>query len=260
MKTKLLLLLTFIGFNSYSQQEASFYLSNLSGASGIVSSGDMLYVQSPKKIYKINTSLNTPDATTIYTPAADFYITNIAVIGNMIYLSEENYKADTDTSLGSRIVAINVNNLSNPINVIYSTTQYVSALAIRHNHIYFSSETAPDANDDFIVEIHKIDISIPNPTATVLISNLTSRKVSDMEFYSNNLLISVEGKSKVFGFDVTDETPVVSEYLSGLNSNKGIFVNGNHLFTTEDNKIVAKQLKDFKKDCTLVIYGFTISG
>lgn len=245
MKTKLLF--TFLSFavfsNSYCQQEASSYLSNLEDPSGIISQGNMLYVQGPNNLYQVNTALQSPVATSIYSPAANFYMTNLAMSGSIIYISEENYDASADQFLGSRIIALDVNNLAVPVIVVYTSTQYVSSLAIKDSFIYFSSETDPDVDDNFIVQILKIDISIANPSATVLVSNLSENEaVNDMAFYSNNLLISVGGLGKVFGFDITDTVIEPSEYLNNLSFNKGLFVTGNQLFLAEANLIGTKPL------------------
>ena len=245
MKTKLLLTLSsFVFFlNSYAQQEASSYLSNLVDPSAIISQGTMLYVQGYDNLYQVDTTLGSPVATSIYSPAPNFYMTNLAISGSMIYISEENYDEVADEFLGSRIIAIDLNNIAAPVNVIYTTTQYVSSLAIKDSFIYFSSETDPDINDNFIVQIYKIDRTVTNPTATLLVSNLSeNEEANDMAFYNNNLLISVGGVSKVYGFDVTDAVVVVSEYLSGLSFNKGLCVNSTTIFLTEANRVGTKQL------------------
>lgn len=245
MKTKLLLAFLSITFFSYSQQEASSYLSNLVEPSGIINQGNVLYVQGPKNLYQINTALSTPTATMIYGSADDLYMTNLAIEGSTLYIAEENYVDATDSFLGCRIVALDLNNLSAPPSVIYSTTQYVSSIAIKDGFIYFSSESDPDNEDNFTVQIHKIDATTPSPVATVLISNLTEdNEVNDMSFYGNDLLISVGGDSTVFSFDVTSNTTTTSALLTGLNFNKGLFISGNALFTAEGNFIKTKQLDD----------------
>jgi hypothetical protein len=245
MKTKLLFTVLCFAFYShcFSQLEASGYLSNLEEPSGMINQGNILYVQGPKNLYQVHTALTSPAAATIYTAAANFYMTNLAISGNVIYISEENYDEVADEFLGSRIIALDLNNLAAPVNVVYTSTQYVSSLAIKDAIIYFSSETDPDEDDNFTVQIHKIDSTLPNPTATVLVSNLSeNEEANDMAFYNNNLLISVGGVGKVFGFDASDEVIVASEYINNLNFNKGLFVIGNSLFLAEANLIGTKQL------------------
>lgn len=244
MKTKLLFTILFVTIfsASYSQQEASDYLSNLEEPSAIVNKGNTLYVQGPKKLYEIDTASGSPTANVIYAAGTNFYMSNLTINGNIIYISEENYIESTNTYIGSRIIALDTNNPGAPLNVIYTTTQYVSALAITGSTIYFSAETAPDANDKFTVQVKKIDITNP-VVAEVVVNNLTQDKeATDMAFYSNNLMISVGGHGKVFGFDITDPVISVSEYMSSLNFNKGLFVNGNNVFIAEGNLIGTKPL------------------
>ena len=244
MKTKLLLTLLSIGiFNTYAQQETVDYVSNLAEPSGIVNQGNMLYVQGVKYVYQINTTATSPAPTVIYTAPADFHMTNLTISGNILYISEENYSESTDTFLGCRIISLDLTNLSAPANLVYTTTQYVSSLTANGTMIYFSSETDPDGDDNFTVQVHRIDVSVPNPVATVLVSNLTTdNEARDMAFYNNNLLISVGGQGKVFGFDVTDSPIVVSEYFSNLNFNKGMYVSGGSIFITTAHLVGTKEL------------------
>ncbi|MDR6967827.1 hypothetical protein J2X31_001841 [Flavobacterium arsenatis] len=245
MKTKLLVAFLSIAFfsNSYSQQEASSYLSNLVDPSGIINQGNMLYVQGPKNLYQINTEADNPTPNMVYASGTDFYMSNLAVEGTTLYVSEENYSESEDAFLGCRIIAFDLTSLSTPPSVIYSTTQYVSSLAVKDGFIYFSSETTPTGDDNFTVEIHKIDTTVPSPVATVLISNLTEdNDVSDMSFYGNDLLLSVGGDAKIYSYDVTSDA--ATELLTGLTFNKGIFVSGNALFTAEGNSIKKRLFDD----------------
>lgn len=242
MKTKLLFTLLFITIfsTSYSQQEASDYLSNLEEPSGMVNKGNTLYVQGPKKLYGINTTSGSPAANVIYTAAANFYMTNLTISGNIIYISEENYDEVADKAFGCRIVSIDTNNPSAGATVIYSTPNYVSALAVTGSTIYFASEVEV-AQDDYIVQIQKIDIN--NPVATVVVNNLAEdEEANDMAFYNNNLMISIGGVQKVFGFDITDPVITVTEYMNNLGFNKGLFVNGNNVFLADGNRIGTKPL------------------
>lgn len=246
MKTKLLLaVLSFVLFSkTYAQQNSSDYISGLIEPSAMVSQGTMLYVQGPKSLYQINTTSTTPSPTVIYSAPENFYMTNLTISGNIIYIAEENYVEVDDTSLGSRIISINLNNLSAPANVIYTTPRYVSSLAINGTSIYFSCETEPDNDDNFTVQVHRINIALPTPlVATVLVNNLSANKeANDMAFYNNNLLISVGGENKVFSIDVTNPSITVTEYLNNLGFNKGMFISGNSFFIADAHYIKTKQL------------------
>ncbi|WP_163397699.1 T9SS type A sorting domain-containing protein [Flavobacterium fluviatile] len=240
-KKLLFTLLSFALFSiSYSQQEATDYISGLDDPSAMINKGNILYVQGSKNLYEINTASGSPTANVIYTAAANFYMTNLTISGNIIYISEENYDEVNNTSSGCRIVAFDINNPGAPVNVIYTTPNYVSALAITGSTIYFASE-AEIAHDDYVVQILKIDVN--NPIATVVVNNLAEDvEASDMAFYSNNLMISVGGVQKVFGFDITDPVITVTEYMKNLGFNKGLFVNGNNVFIADGNRIGTKPL------------------
>lgn len=245
MKTKLLFTFFSITFflNSHSQQEASNYLSGLEEPSAIISQGTMLYVQGYNNLYQVDTTVQTPVPNSIYSPPANFYMTNLTIRGSIIYISEENYDEDADEFFGCRIISIDLNNLAAPATLVFTTTQYISALTINGTFIYFTSETDPDIDDNFIVQIYRINTLVANPPATLLVSNLSENEaVNDLEFYSNNLLISVGGLGKIFGFDTTDEVPNVTEYLSGLSFNKGFTINANRIFLTQAHFVSTKQL------------------
>lgn len=211
---------------------------NLIEPSGIINQGNMLYVQGPKNLYQINTEVDNPTPNLVYSPTADFYMSNLAVEGTMLYVSEEEYSLSQDAFLGCRIIAFDLNNLSTPPSVVYLTTQYVSSLAVKEGFVYFTSETTPTGEDNFTVELHKIDTTVPGPVATVLVSNLTNDEAAnDMAFYGNDLLISVGGNNKIFSYDVTSNATTATELLTNLSFNKGLFVSGNALFTAEGNLI-----------------------
>lgn len=244
MKTKLLLLLlTFGFFNTYAQQEAVDYVSNLEEPSALLAQGTTLYVQGPKMLYQVNTAATNPTPTVIYNAPTDFYMTNMTISGNMMYISQEHYSETADVFFGSRIIALDLTNPSAVSTLVYTSTQYVSALTVNGSFIYFSSETDPDGEDNFTVQIHRINATVPNPVATVLVSNLTSDyEVNDMAFYSNNLLISVGGVGTVFGIDITDSPIAVTAYFNNLNFNKGLFINDSRIFLTEGNLVGTKLL------------------
>lgn len=245
MKTKLLFAIA--GFaifsTSFGQQEAVDYLSNLEDPSAIVTQGTTLYVQGGEDIYEVNTAAGTPSATSVYSTPADFYMTNMALGANKIYISEENYIQATDTYVGCRIISIDLGNLAAPPVVVHTTTQYITSLAVMGQVVYFSSEAPGATDDDFVVQISSIDTSLPTPVATVVVPEITeNEEVNDMAFYNNHLLVSVGGDAKVYSFDVTQSPATVVEYLTALSFNKGIFVAGDRLFTAEGNMIKMKEL------------------
>lgn len=245
MKTKLLVAFSSIVLfsTSYAQQEASSYINNLEEPSALVNQGNILYVQGPKYVYRIDTSLEDPSATAIYSAADTFYMTNLAIEGNKLYVSEEIYDEDLDESFGSRIISIDLTVAAVEPTVIYTTTRYVSSLAAQGPFIFFSSETDPDGEDNFIVQLQRIDTTIPDPIPSLFVDLLTEdNEVNDMSFYGDILLMSVGGDSTIYSHDTTSGSGLATEFLTGLSFNKGLFMSGNTLFTAEGNSIKMKQL------------------
>ncbi len=252
MKTKLLFLFAFIitTANTYSQTEVSPYVENLIEPNRMVTDGTDLYVQGYENLYVIDTSAPTPTATLIYTPELNFSMYNLTISGNTLYMTEENYNESTGVFLGSRIVALDLNNLANPVDVVYSTGEFINALTISGNTIYFSAETLlnPPSFDPFITHIDKIDISQPNPEPTVIVSELTDGVAQDIVLYNNDLYVSDIDNSTIHKFNATQIEPLVDNYLINLNTPRGLYVFSNELYIAENFETTKIDLDDFSAD------------
>ena len=145
MKTKLLFAFLSMAFftTSYAQLEATSFMTDLDEPSAIVNQGNVLYVQGPKEVYSIDTALENPPATVVYSAPTDFYMTNMAVDGNKLYVSEEHYDDELDEFYGGRILSIDLTDAAVEPTVIYTTTRYVSALAFKDGFIFFASDRMP---------------------------------------------------------------------------------------------------------------------
>ncbi|MFY0482459.1 T9SS type A sorting domain-containing protein [Flavobacterium sp. PLA-1-15] len=240
MKTKLLI--AFLGLtlfsSSYAQVEATSFMTDLNEPSAIVNQGNVLYVQGPKEIYRIDTALDNPSATVVYTAPTDYYMSNLAVDGNKLYVSEEHYDDELDEFFGGRIISIDLTVAAVEPVVIYTTTRYISALAVKGPFIFFASETDPVGDDNFIVQIQRIDTTTEVAMPSLFVDQLTQdNAVNDMHFNGNVLLMSVGGDSVVYSHDITSGSGSATAMLTGLSFNKGLFVSGNTLFTAEGNSI-----------------------
>jgi len=245
MKTKLLCAFLSIFFftNSYAQQEATSYMTDLEEPSAIINQGNILYVQGPKDVYQIDTALENPSATVVYTAPTDFYMTNMAVDGNKLYVSEEHYDDELDEFYGGRIISIDLTVAAVEPTVIYTTTRYVSALAVNGPFIFFASETDPVGDDNFIVQLQRIDTTVADPMPSLFVDLLTQdNEVNDMYFNGNVLLMSVGGDSTIYSHDITSGSGLATAFLTGLSFNKGLSVSGNALFTAEGNSIRMRSL------------------
>lgn len=256
MKTKLLI--AFLGLtlfsSSYAQQEATSFMTDLDEPSAIVNQGNVLYVQGPKEIYMIDTALDNSPATVIYTAPTDFYMSNLAVDGNKLYVSEEHYDDELDEFYGGRIISIDLTVATVEPVVIYTTTRYISALAFKDGFIFFASETDPVGDDNFIVQLQRIDTTVADPMPSLFVDLLTQdNAVNDMHFNGNVLLMSVGGDSVIYSHDITSGSGSATAMLTGLSFNKGLFVSGNALFTAEGNSIRMKSLEGASTSATVAL-------
>lgn len=218
-------------------------MTDLEDPSAIINQGNILYVQGPKEIYKIDTGVDNPTATVVYTAPTNFYMSNMAVDGNKLYVSEEHYNDELDEFYGGRIISIDLTVAAVQPIVIYTTTRYISALAFKDDYIFFASETDPVGDDNFIVQLQRIDTTVPDPLPSLFVDVLTQdNEVNDMYFNGNVLLMSVGGDSVIYSHDITSGSGSATAMLTGLSFNKGLFVSGNALFTAEGNSIRMRSL------------------
>lgn len=238
MKKKILIIFTVVLtiVDAYSQPNTEDYVSGLIDPSGILAIGTDLYVHGSENLYKIDTTNPSPVANTIYTPESDFFITDVVIDGTTLYMAQENYIIATETWLGSRIVSLDLNNPTAPVQVIFSNAmEYISGLTIDGNTIYFSSETLVNFPDfePFFTHIDKIDITQTNPVPVNLVPNINEDNVvRDIIFDNNKLLISIDN-GKIYGVDTTVSNPTVETTVDGLNFNKGIFKKDNELYVAD---------------------------
>jgi len=235
MKTKLLtlLLFIFIANSAKSQTEIVDYVSGLTDPTYVVMSGTDMYVLGSLNLYSIDTTINNPTPTILYTVPNDFFLVNFTINGNLIYIALENYIQSTDTFLGGRIVSLDLNNIAQPTVDIYSTPEYISSLTNNGSTIYLAAETLtnPPNFEPFSSHLDMIDASISNPTAQTIVSNLNDTSViRGMLFDNNQVYMSSSDDNSIFIIDVTQiNQPVITE-IDNLNFNRGIFKSGNELY------------------------------
>ncbi|MDN3493663.1 T9SS type A sorting domain-containing protein [Winogradskyella bathintestinalis] len=252
MKTKLLYVLTFIiaTLNVNSQTEVSPFVENLTEPIKMIADGTDLYVLGYEDLYKIDTSTPTPTTTVIYTPEPDHFMYNLTLSESTLYMAIENYEESTGNFLGSRIMALDLDNLSSSLELIYSTTEFINALTINGNTIYFSAETLdnPPNYEPFTTHIDKIDVSVPNPTATVIVSDLSDGVAQDIVFYNNDLYVSDIDNATVHKFNANQIEPTVDNFLINLSTPRGLTVLGNELYISANYLLQKIDLDDLSSD------------
>lgn len=263
MKTKLLFLLTFIvsSINIHSQTEVMEYAEGLIDPIRMISSGTDLFVLGNENLYLINTSTPTPTITNIFSPEENFFIYNLVKSGDILYMAQENFNETTGEFFGSSIVSLDLNNLSAPVEVIYSAGEFINALTIDGDIIYFSSETLlnPPNFDPFVTHIDKIDITETNPTATTIVANLTDGVAQDIVLYNNDLYVSDIDNGIIHKFDATQIEPTVDNYLINLSTPRGLTVFGNELYISANYLLKKIDLDDLSADTVDVAQNTTIN-
>ncbi|WP_432673213.1 T9SS type A sorting domain-containing protein [Flavobacterium sp. SM2513] len=220
-KTTLLLFLTL--FSSVAFCQMTDYVSGLSFPTQMTADGSTIYVNGFEKIYSIDTTNPSATGTEIYTSPSDFYIYKTQVLGNFLFILVENYIASTDTTLGSRILKLNLTNLGAGAQIIVTTTQFISSFTLSGSTIYYCAETATGPNPDvFLNDLYSFDATQTIPTPVLAYSDLDTEEITDMAVY-NNILYMSSYLQKVFSLNLSSSSSPLVEFITNL-SVKGIFI------------------------------------
>ena len=241
MKTKLLTLLLFVFISNTieSQTSTTDYVAGVIDATLLTIDGTDMYVLGSENIYKIDTTISNPTPTVIYTVESDFFLVSFTINDGLLYVALENYIQATDTFLGGKIIAIDLNNLSNPAQDIYSTGEYISSITNDGSTIYITAETLvnPPNFEPFITHLDKIDASISNPTAQLIVNDVTDTSVVIGNIFDNNIIyLSSTDDNEILTIDVSQSSPTVNVLASSTFS-RGLFKSGNELYVSSGNLI-----------------------
>ncbi len=241
MKTKLLatLFFVFISNTIKSQTSATDYVSGVTDATYLTMKGTDMYVLGSTNIYKIDTTVSSPTPTVIYSAQSNFFLINFTINGNLLYVALENYIAATDTFVGSKIISIDLNNLLNPAQDIYSTAEFISSITNNGSTIYITSETPtnPPNYEPFTTHLDEIDASNPNPTAQVIVNNVTNTSVLRDAIFDNNIIyLSSTDDNEILTIYVSQSTPTVNT-LASSEFSRGLFKSGNELYISNGSLI-----------------------
>ena len=236
MKTNLLTFFLFIIISNSieSQTDTTDYVSGIVDANFLTMNGTNMYVLGSENIYSIDTTLSNPTPTIIYTVPNDFFLVNFTINGNLIYIALENYIQATDTFLGGKIISLDLNNVSNPTQDIYTTGEYISSITNNGSTIYITAETLLNAPsfEPFITHLDEIDANISNPTAQVIANNVTNTSVVTSITFDNDIVyISSSDDEEILKVDVNQSSPTV-DVLTNSTFSRGIFKSGNELYMT----------------------------
>lgn len=242
MKTKLLSLLLFVLLSSTikSQTSTTDYVAGVVDATYLTMNGTDMYVLGSTNIYKIDTTVSNPTPTIIYTTQSDFFLVNFTTNGSLLYVVLENYIVATDTFVGGKIISLDLNNLSNPTQDIYTTGEYISSITNNGTTVYITAETPtnPPNFEPFTTHLDEIDASSPNPTAQVIVNNVTNTSVIRGSVFDNNTIyFSSSDDEQILTIDVSQSNPTVGILLNNSAFSRGIFKSNNELYISNGNSI-----------------------
>lgn len=261
MKTKLLTLLLFVLISNLMQSQTNItdYVSGVVGAKSLTVEGNIMYVLGSENIYSIDTTIDTPVPTVIYTVPSDFFLVNFTINGNLIYLVLENYIQVSDTFLGGKIVALDLNNLANPVEDIYTTSEYISAITNDGSTLYIIAETLtnPPNFEPFISHLDEIDSSISNPTAQLVVNNVTDTSVvTGITFDNGDIYLASSDDNEILKIDVNQSNPTV-DVLTDFTYSRGIFKSGNDLYLSYGSLITKIDITDPSAGSTAIAINTT---
>jgi hypothetical protein len=186
-------------------------------------------------------------------------LVNFTINGNLIYIILEIYIQATDTFLGGKIVALDVNNLSNPVQDIYTSSEYISAIANDGSTLYITAETLtnPPNFDPFITHLDEIDSSISNPTAQLVVNNVTDTSVvTGITFDNGDIYLASSDANEILKIDVNQSNPTV-DLLTDFTFSRGLFKSGNELYLSYGSLITKIDITDPSAGSTAIAVNAT---
>ncbi|WP_026976419.1 T9SS type A sorting domain-containing protein [Flavobacterium tegetincola] len=241
MKIKLLSLFFVLLLSNtiYSQTNTTDYASGLTDATYLKMNGTDMYVLGSQNIYKIDTAASNPTPTVIYTVPSGFSLVHFTINANLLYVALENYIAATETFLGGKIIAVDVNNLSNPAQDIYTTSEYISSVTNVGATLYITAETLlnPPSFEPFMTHLDVIDASVASPTAQTLVTNVTNTSVIGGSVYDNAIVyLSSQDDDEILSINVSQAVPTVTTFQT-FSFSRGLFKLNNELYMSNGSLI-----------------------
>ncbi|SHG62731.1 Por secretion system C-terminal sorting domain-containing protein [Flavobacterium fluvii] len=228
MKKITLLFILFFALNVNAQ--VTDFVSGLNSPNRLLVSGTKLYVQGSSTIYVVDVTAPTPVASPIYTAPAHQYISNFTLSGTSLYFSFETFNAEETQQLACSISKIDVTNTGAGAVPVHSGTNYINALTVSGNTLYFASEV--EISNNVNSTLNSFDLTASNPVPTPIISGF--KVVEDLEVKNNIVYVSDRNNQKVYSVNLA--SPSLVTFVNAL-FNKGTFINNDELYITDGNQV-----------------------
>jgi len=197
---------------------------------GMAQEGDNLYISASTKIYMVDLSAATPEATLILENLN--YISALAVHGTNLYMGNFDKIFVVDLTASPLVVKEIATDLS-----------YVSDLLVDGDDMYVAEQNGS--------KISKFDITEASPNIVDVITDLSAP--TGLVKIANSLYVTRYGVSKVSKIDLTASPVVYEDIVSTDETPAGIAAIGNYVYYAEFNGDEGGQGKISKIDVTEAI-------
>ena len=244
-KTTFLLLILIFALNANAQ--VTDFVS-VTAPNRLLASNNTLYIQGDTEIYRVDdVTAGTPVATLIYSAPAHQYISNFTISGTSLYFAFEVFNAEETQQLACSISKIDVSNTGAAAVPVYSGTNYINALTISGNTLYFASEV--EVLDDVTSTLYSLDVTVASPVPAVIFSGFNI--VEELEVKNNFVYVSDKDAQKVYSIDLA--SPSLVTFVQFLNFNRGTFINNDDLYIADAHQVKKGSLLDTAPISTQVV-------
>lgn len=227
---KITFLLSILTFALNSSAQTTDFVSGINSPNRLLVSGNNLYVQGQSTIYVVDVTAPTPVATPIYSAPAHQYFSNFTISGTSLYFAFETFNEAEDQQLACSISKIDLTNTGAGAVPVYSGTNYINALTISGNTMYFVSEV--EVSNIVNSTLYSFNVNTVNPVPANIISGF--KIVEELEVKNNIIYVSDRNNQKVYSVDLA--SPSLVTFVNAL-FNKGTFINNDELYITDGNQV-----------------------
>lgn len=246
-KTTFLFSILIFAFNVNAQ--VADFVSGMNAPQRLLVSGTNLYVKGEADIYVVDVTAATPTATSIFTAGLHQGIANFTISGTSLYIALETVNDEETETVNTTISKIDLNNLLAGAVPLYTSIDYINALTISGNTMYFTSEQ--EVLGTITSFLYSFDVTDVNPSPANIISGFGI--VEELEFKDDIIYASDGQKNRIFAVNVNG-TAVSLTMEYDLSFNRGIFINNNEIYITSGSQIKKGSLLD-AEPITLQVVG-----
>ncbi len=174
-------------------------------------------------------------------PNIDNVLNDFLVVGNTIYLTDEEFDVSQDMGLGSTIFSLEINDNTSTITEIIDTGAgaFISSLEIIDNMIYFTADR--DIDDSYY--LFSKDLS--NLSATeVMVASTNGEEINDMATDGSLLYLANRDTGEVHYYDPTSPSSTLNNlsFNESINFIHSLEVQNNRIYIASGNSIESGEI------------------